>query len=192
MSDLLTIAFAAIFIENVVLTKFLGMCPLLGVSKNLKSAIGMSVAVLFVIVGSSVLTWTVYEFILDTSLNLQYMDLLVFILIIAAFVQLTELFIKKTSPALYKSLGIYLPLITTNCVVLFVALENIAKGFNFSEMLVYSTAVPLGFMMILIIFASIRERLDSSDTPNAFFGSPIALITLAIMSLAFSGLAGII
>lgn len=192
MAELLTIAFAAIFIENVVLTKFLGMCPLLGVSKNLKSAIGMSFAVLFVIVGSSILTWTVYEFILDTELNLQYMDLLVFILIIAAFVQFTELFIKKTSPALYKSLGIFLPLITTNCVVLFVALENIARGFNFTEMLVYSTAVPLGFMLILIIFASIRERLDSSDTPKAMFGSPIALITLAIMSLAFSGLAGII
>lgn len=192
MADLLTIAFAAIFIENIVLTKFLGMCPLLGVSKKLDSAIGMSIAVLFVIFGSSVLTWAVYEFILDTSLNLQYMDLLVFILIIAAFVQFTELFIKKTSPALYKSLGIYLPLITTNCVVLYVALENIAQGFNFAEMVVYSISVPLGFMMILIIFSSIRERLDSADTPLALKGAPIALITLAIMSLAFSGLAGII
>lgn len=192
MADLLTIAFAAIFIENIVLTKFLGMCPLLGVSKKLDSAIGMSIAVLFVIFGSSVLTWAVYEFILDTSLNLQYMDLLVFILIIAAFVQFTELFIKKTSPALYKSLGIYLPLITTNCVVLYVALKNIDLGFNFAEMVVYSISVPLGFMMILIIFSSIRERLDSADTPVALKGAPIALITLAIMSLAFSGLAGII
>ncbi|HHX51975.1 MAG TPA: RnfABCDGE type electron transport complex subunit A [Erysipelothrix sp.] len=192
MADLLTIAFAAIFIENVVLTKFLGMCPLMGVSRNLKSAIGMSLAVLFVIVGSSILTWAVYEYILDTALNLQYMDLLVFILIIAAFVQFTELFIKKSSPSLYKSLGIFLPLITTNCVVLYVALENIVNGFNFVEMLVYSTAVSLGFMLILVIFASIRERLDSSATPKAFFGSPIALITLAIMALAFTGLAGII
>lgn len=192
MAELLTIAFAAIFIENVVLTKFLGMCPLMGVSKNLKSAIGMSFAVLFVILGSSILTWTIYEFILDTELNLQYMDLLVFILVIAAFVQFTELFIKKTSPALYKSLGIFLPLITTNCVVLYVALENIVRGFGFVEMLVYATSVSLGFMLILIIFAGIRERLDSADTPKAFFGSPIALVTLAIMSLAFSGLAGII
>lgn len=192
MAELLTLAFAAIFIENVVLTKFLGMCPIMGVSKKLDSAIGMSFAVLFVILGSSILTWSIYEFVLDTELNLQYMDLLVFILIIAAFVQFTELFIKKASPALYKSLGIFLPLITTNCVVLYVALENIARGFNFTEMLVYSTAVPLGFMLILVIFASIRERLDSADTPKAFAGGPIALVTLAIMSLAFSGLAGII
>lgn len=192
MAELLTLAFAAIFIENVVLTKFLGMCPLLGVSKKLDSAIGMGLAVIFVIFGSSVLTWSVYEFILDTELNLQYMDLLVFILIIAAFVQFVEMFIKKASPALYKSLGIYLPLITTNCVVLFVALENIAQGFNFTQMLVYSLAVPTGFMMILVIFSSIRERLESSETPKAFAGAPIALITLAIMSLAFSGLAGII
>lgn len=192
MAELLTLAFAAIFIENVVLTKFLGMCPLLGVSKKLDSAIGMGLAVIFVIFGSSVLTWSVYEFILDTELNLQYMDLLVFILIIAAFVQFVEMFIKKASPALYKSLGIYLPLITTNCVVLFVALENIAQGFNFAQMLVYSLAVPTGFMMILVIFSSIRERLESSETPKAFAGAPIALITLAIMSLAFSGLAGII
>lgn len=192
MAELLTIAFAAIFIENVVLTKFLGMCPLMGVSKQLKSAIGMSFAVLFVIFGSSVITWAIYEFILNTELNLQYMDLLVFILVIAAFVQFTEMFIKKTSPALYKSLGIFLPLITTNCVVLYVALENIARGFGFVEMLVYSTAVSLGFMLILVIFSSIRERLDSASTPKAFAGSPIALITLAIMSLAFSGLAGII
>lgn len=192
MAELLTLAFAAIFIENVVLTKFLGMCPLLGVSKKLDSAIGMGLAVIFVIFGSSVLTWSVYEFILDTELNLQYMDLLVFILIIAAFVQFVEMFIKKASPALYKSLGIYLPLITTNCVVLFVALENIAQGYNFAQMLVYSLAVPTGFMMILVIFSSIRERLESSETPKAFAGAPIALITLAIMSLAFSGLAGII
>lgn len=191
MVELLTLAFAAIFIENVVLTKFLGMCPLIGVSKKLDSAIGMGLAVIFVIFGASIITWTVYEFIL-TPLNIKYMDLLVFILIIAAFVQFVEMFIKKTSPALYKSLGIYLPLITTNCVVLFVALENITKGHNFWQMLVYSLAVPTGFTMILIIFSSIRERLDSADTPQAFVGTPIAFITLAIMSLAFSGLAGII
>lgn len=192
MVELLTLAFAAIFIENVVLTKFLGMCPVLGVSKKLDSAVGMGAAVVFVIFGSSVLTWSIYEFVLDTELNLQYMDLLVFILVIAAFVQFVELFIKKASPALYSSLGIYLPLITTNCVVLFVALENISRGFNFLEMVVYSISVPLGFMMILIIFAAIRERLDGADTPKAFKGAPIALITLAIMALAFSGLAGII
>ncbi len=115
-----------------------------------------------------------------------------FILVIASFVQFVELFIKKISPALYKALGIFLPLITTNCVVLFVALENIKNGFSWSEMLVYSIAVPIGFMLIMVIFTSIRERLDSSETPVAWKGAPIALISMAVMAMAFGGLAGII
>lgn len=191
MSELLTLAFAAIFIENVVLYNFLGMCPLLGTTKKMSNAIGMSLAVLFVIFGSSIMTYAIFNLVLVPA-NIEYMDLLVFILVIAAFVQFVELFIKKTSPALYKALGIYLPLITTNCVVLFVALENIKNGFSWTEMLVYSVAVPIGFMLIMVIFTAIRERLDSSETPVAWKGAPIALITMAVMAMAFGGLAGII
>ena len=157
----------------------------------MSNAIGMSLAVMFVIFGSSVMTYAIYHFILVKA-NIVYMDLLVFILVIAAFVQFVELFLKKTSPALYKALGIFLPLITTNCVVLFVALENIKNGFSWAEMLVYSIAVPLGFMLIMVVFTAIRERLDSSETPIAWKGAPIALITMAVMAMAFGGLAGII
>lgn len=189
--NLFTIAFTALIIENVVLNNFLGMCPTIGVSKKLSSAIGMGLAVVFVIFGSSILTWLIYHFIL-VPMSIQYMDLLVFILVIAAFVQFVELFVKKTSPALYKSLGIYLPLITTNCVVLFVALENISRGYNFVEMLVYNLSVSVGFCLILIIFSTIRERLDAATTPKAFKGAPIAFITFGLMALAFSGLAGLL
>lgn len=189
--DLITIAFAAIVVENIVLTSFLGMCPLLGVTKKLSSAIGMGFAVLFVIFGSSLITYLIHHLLLVPN-NIAYMDLLVFILVIAAFVQFVEMFVKKYSPALYKSLGIYLPLITTNCVVLYVALENIKRGYNFIEMCIYSLAVPVGFMMIMVIFAGIRERLDAAKTPKSFKGSPIALITLALIAMAFSGLSGII
>lgn len=191
MSELLILAFTAIFIQNIVLYNFLGMCPVMGVSKKLSSAIGMGLAVIFVIFGSSIITYSIYHLILVPA-KLEYMDLLVFILVIAAFVQFIELLIKKTSAELYKSLGIYLPLITTNCAVLFVALENIKQGFNFTEMLVYSLAVPVGFLMILIIFSAIRERLEVASTPKYFKGSPVALIVLAIMAFAFSGLAGIL
>ena len=191
MSELLTIAFTAIFLQNVVLYNFLGMCPTLGVSKKLSSAVGMGVAVIFTIFGSSIITYAIYHLILEPT-NLQYMDLLVFILVIASFVQFIELFIKKTSKELYKSLGIYLPLITTNCAVLFVALENIKQGFTVPEMLVYSLAVSIGFLIVLVIFSAIRERLEAADTPKYFVGNPVAMIVLAIMAFAFSGLAGII
>ncbi len=191
MTELLTIAFAAIFIENVVLYSFLGMCPILGTTKKMSNAVGMSLAVFFVIFGSSIITYAIYNLVLVPA-SIEYMDLLVFILVIASFVQFVELFIKKISPALYKALGIFLPLITTNCVVLFVALENIKNGFSWSEMLVYSIAVPIGFMLIMVIFTSIRERLDSSETPVAWKGAPIALISMAVMAMAFGGLAGII
>ncbi len=191
MGELLTLAFTAVFIQNIVLYNFLGMCPALGVSKKLSSAVGMGVAVIFTIFGSSIITYGIYYLILE-PLGLEYMDLLVFILVIAAFVQFIELFIKKTSADLYQSLGIYLPLITTNCAVLFVALENIKQGFNFAEMVVYSLAVPVGFLMVLVIFSAIRERLEVANTPKYFKGNPVAMIVLAIMAFAFSGLAGII
>jgi len=191
MSALITLFISNVLISNVVLTKFLGMCPLLGVSRKSSSAIGMSLAVIFVIVGSSIFTWTLYYTVL-VPLNLQYMDLITFILVIAAFVQFVELFLKKYSPSLYKGLGIYLPLITTNCVVLYVTLDNIIQGFDFVEMLVYSFAVPTGFMLVLYIFSTIRERLDASSVPNAFKGNPIALIVAALMAAIFTSFAGLV
>jgi len=191
MTALITLFISNVVISNVVLTKFLGMCPLLGVSRKSSSAIGMGLAVIFVIVGASIFTWTLYYMVLE-PLHLEYMDLITFILVIAAFVQFVEMFLKKYSPALYKALGIYLPLITTNCVVLYVTLENITRGFDFIEMLVYSAAVPTGFMLVLYIFSTIRERLDQSNVPAAFKGNPIALIVAALMAAVFTSFAGLV
>ena len=186
MGELFTLLITCVFINNVVLNQFLGMCPFMGVSKKASSAIGMGVAVTFVIV-----TYLLYYFVL-TPLQIQFMDLITFILVIASLVQLTEMFIKKTSPSLYKSLGVYLPLITTNCVVLNVCLENIQQQYDFVHMLVYSVATPLGFALVLYIFSAIRERLDACEVPNPFKGNPIALIVAGIMALAFGGLAGLV
>ncbi|MBR2809431.1 MAG: RnfABCDGE type electron transport complex subunit A [Erysipelotrichaceae bacterium] len=190
MKDLFLMAIGLVFINNVVLTKFLGLCPFVGVSKRSKDSLGMGLAVIFVVFVSSIITYAIYHLILK-PLDITYMQLITFILVIASFVQFTEMFIKKNSPTLYKSLGVYLPLITTNCIVLAVANQNISQGYSFVEMLVHSVSVPLGFAIMLYIFALIRERLDSADTPNAFKGNPIAIITLAIMALAMAGLAGI-
>jgi electron transport complex protein RnfA len=190
MKDLFLMAIGLVFINNVVLTKFLGLCPFVGVSKRSKDSLGMGLAVIFVVFVSSIITYAIYHLILK-PLDITYMQLITFILVIAFFVQFTEMFIKKNSPSLYKSLGVYLPLITTNCIVLAVANQNISQGYSFVEMLVHSVSVPLGFAIMLYIFALIRERLDSADTPNAFKGNPIAIITLAIMALAMAGLAGI-
>ena len=191
MGELFTLLITCVFINNVVLNQFLGMCPFMGVSKKASSAIGMGVAVTFVIVEASIVTYLLYYFVL-TPLQIQFMDLITFILIIASLVQLTEMFIKKTSPSLYKSLGVYLPLITTNCVVLNVCLENIQQQYDFVHMLVYSVATPLGFALVLYIFSTIRERLDACEVPNPFKGNPIALIVAGIMALAFGGLAGLV
>ncbi len=189
--ELFTLFITAVLINNVVLNQFLGMCPFMGVSKKSSSAVGMGAAVTFVVVAASIVTYVLYKLVLD-PLNIQYMDLLTFILVIAALVQLTEMIIKKTSPSLNKALGVYLPLITTNCVVLNVALENIKQGFDFVQMLTYSFAIPIGFTLVLYIFSTIRERLDAAKTPLAFKGNPIALIVAGIMALAFSGLAGLV
>ena len=191
MMDLFSMALSAILINNVVLSKFLGCCPLLGVSKNSKSAIGMGLAVIFVIFGASLITYGLYYFVL-VPLNIEYMQLITFILVIATFVQFVEMFIKKYSASLYKSLGIYLPLITTNCVVLFVAQDNITQGYNLIETIVNSISVPAGFMLVLYLFSCLRERLDSADTLESWKGNPIALVTAALMALAFSGFAGIV
>jgi electron transport complex protein RnfA len=189
--ELFSLFIAAIFINNIVLNRFLGICPFMGVSRKTSSALGMGGAVTFVMVGASLSTYAIYHLILDPR-DLQYMDLITFILVIASFVQLTELIIKKFFPPLYKSLGIFLPLITTNCAVLFVALQNISQRFNFQEMVVYAFAVPIGFTLVLYLFSAIRERLDLAKTPLPFKGNPIAMIVAALMALAFSGLAGLV
>lgn len=191
MGELVTLLVTSVLINNVILNQFLGMCPFMGVSKKRSSAIGMGVAVMFVIVVAAIVTYGLYYLVL-VPLGLEFMDLITFILVIASLVQLTEMFIKKTSPSLYKSLGVYLPLITTNCVVLNVCLVNISNHYDFGQMLVYSFGTPLGFALVLYIFSTIRERLDFCDVPKPFIGNPIALIVAAIMSMAFSGLAGIV
>ncbi|WP_281627540.1 RnfABCDGE type electron transport complex subunit A [Traorella massiliensis] len=191
MSELFTLFLGAAIINNIILTRFLGMCPFLGVSKKVDSALGMGAAVTFVIFVSSIVTYTLYYQVLEPA-GLEYMDLITFILVIAAFVQLVEMIIKKFSPALYKALGIYLPLITTNCAVLGVALDNISNGYDFVEMCTYSLAVPIGFALVLFIFSTIRERLDTANTQPSFKGNPIALIVAGLMALAFSGLAGLV
>lgn len=191
MGELVTLLVTSVLINNVILNQFLGMCPFMGVSKKRSSAIGMGVAVMFVIVVAAIVTYGLYYLVL-VPLGLEFMDLITFILVIASLVQLTEMFIKKTSPSLYKSLGVYLPLITTNCVVLNVCLVNISNHYDFAQMLVYSFSTPLGFALVLYIFSTIRERLDLCDVPKPFIGNPIALIVAAIMSMAFSGLAGIV
>lgn len=189
--NLFALFLSAMLINNIVLTKFLGMCPFMGVSTHLDSAIGMGAAVIFVIFGASVLSWLLYYFVL-VKLNLEYMELITFILLIAAFVQFVELFLKKYSPGLYKSLGIYLPLITTNCTVLYVAQDNITQGYNLAQTMVNSIATPAGFMLMLVIFATIRERLNGNDVPKAFKGNPIAFVCAGIMAIAFSALAGLV
>jgi len=189
--NLFSLFISAMLINNIILSKFIGMCPFMGVSTRLDSAIGMGLAVIFVIFGASVLSWLLYYFVL-VPLEMEYLELLTFILLIASFVQFVELFVKKNSPTLYKQLGIYLPLITTNCAVLYVAQDNITQGYNLIETMVNSIAVPAGFMLMLVIFATIRERLESSDIPRAFKGNPIAFVVAAIMALAFSSLAGLV
>lgn len=191
MTDLLSLFVGSIVINNVVLTKFLGMCPLMGVSRKTSSAVGMGLAVVFVIFFSSIFTYVLYYTVL-VPMHLEYMDLITFIAVIAAFVQFVEMVLKKYSPALYKALGIYLPLITTNCVVLYVTLVNITNGFDFYEMLIYSFATPVGFLMVLYIFSTIRERLDFAPIPKAFVGNPIAFVVAAILAAIFTSFAGLV
>ncbi|MCF0112069.1 MAG: electron transport complex subunit RsxA [Erysipelotrichaceae bacterium] len=191
MGDLLTLFLSTVLIDNIILSHFLGMCPFMGVSKNRSSALGMGFAVLFVIVGASLLSYALYYLAL-VPLGLEYLELITFILVIACFVQFTELFLKKFIPSLYKSLGIFLPLITTNCAVLYVALDNITNSYDLAHTIVNSVGVSVGFMLILYIFSTIRERLDASTPLKSFVGNPLALITAGLMALAFSGLAGLI
>ncbi len=191
MSELIAIAFTAFFIENVLLTQFLGICSFIGVGKKRSSSLGMGLAVVVVIILASILTWSIYNYVM-LPLEIGYMRTIVFILVIAALVQIMEILIKRFSPALYKALGIYLPLITTNCAVLGVALINVNNGYNFPQMLVYSTFIPLGYLFVMYIFAIIREKIELAPVPKAFKGIPIAMIVAALLAIIFSRFGGVI
>lgn len=190
MKEILLIAFAAIITENFIFSRFLGICPFLGVSEKPSTAAGMGFAVMFVMTISSALTWLVYKFILIPS-GLEYIKTIAFILIIAALVQIIEMFLKKFVPSLYQALGIYLPLITTNCAVLGAALLNIQNGFNFIESVVFGLAAAIGFTVALLIFAGVRERLRFTTPPAAFKGLPLLLVSAGLIAMAFSGFSGI-
>lgn len=191
MMELITLFIGLTFVNNVVLSKFYAVCPLLGVSKNPKNALNMGYAVTFVIVVASAITWLLYYYVLVPA-DLAYLDLITFILVIASLVQFVEMFLKKTSPAIYKAMGVYLPLITTNCAVLGVALDNISAGYNFIESVVAGLAVSIGFTIVIYVFATIRERLEIANVPESFKGTPIALITAGIMACAIAGIAGLV
>ena len=187
---LLFIFLSAILINNFVLSRFLGICPFLGVSKKTDTAIGMSLAVIFVMILASIITWLLN--ILLVSLGLSFLTTIVFILIIATLVQFVEIVLKKTSPGLYEALGIYLPLITTNCAVLGVALLNVQENYTLIETVVNSAGAALGFALALILFSTIRERMELSDIPAPFKGTASALITAGLLSMAFMGFQGLV
>ncbi len=187
--DLLVLAIGAIFVSNILLAQYLGNCPFLGVSKRLSTAIGMGLAVIFVVTLASIFTWLIYHYLMK-PLGLEYLQTLIFILVIAALVQFVEIFLKKKSKVVYDALGIYLPLITTNCAVMGIALLNIKKDLGFLQMVIFAPASAAGFMLAIVLFAGIRERLMISPVPNAMRGTAIGLLTAGIMSLAFLGFAG--
>lgn len=194
MSDvtkIILIAVSAALVNNVVLSQFLGLCPFLGVSKNMKSAAGMGVAVIFVIAISSAVANLIYQFIL-VPFHIEYLQTIVFILVIAALVQFVEMFLKKALPALHKTLGVYLPLITTNCAVLGVALNNVTDNYNFLESVVNGVGTAVGFTISIVILAGIREKIEDNDIPAPFRGMPIVLLTAGLMAIAFMGFSGLI
>ena len=185
------IIIGAIFVNNVVFAQFLGICPFLGVSSKVDTSIGMGAAVTFVMTLASIVAWSIQEFIL-VPFQIEYMQTIVFILVIAALVQMVEIILKKVSPSLYQALGIFLPLITTNCAVLGVAILMIQKEFNLLQSFVFSVATAVGFAMALVLFAGLRERLELDGVPAALKGNPIALITAAILAMAFMGFSGLV
>ena len=190
MQVMIGILISAILSENFILVKFYGICPFMGVSKKTDTAIGMGMAVTFVMAIASAATWAVNEFLL-IPLDLQYMQTVAFILVIASIVQFVEMFLKKFVPALYQALGIFLPLITTNCAVLGVALVNVQKGYSLIQSVGNGAAGGIGFTIAIVLFASIRERVDKTDCPESFKGFPIALIAAGLMALAFMGFSGL-
>ncbi|MEE0753322.1 electron transport complex protein RnfA [Frisingicoccus sp.] len=191
VTGLVSILLAAILTNNFVLSKFLGICPFLGVSKKLDTAVGMSAAVIFVMVLATAVTWPIQTFLLDPN-GLGYLQTIVFILIIAALVQFVEIFLKKYMVSLYSALGIYLPLITTNCAVLGVTVLNIDEGYNFVESIVNSIGAGLGFMLAMAIFAGVRGRMETSDVPKFLQGLPIVLVAASIVACSFLGFQGLV
>ena len=185
------IIIGAIFVNNVVLAQFLGICPFLGVSSKVNTSLGMGAAVTFVMALTSIVAWSIQTYIL-VPLHIEYMQTIVFILVIAALVQMVEIVLKKVSPSLYQALGIFLPLITTNCAVLGVAILMIQKEFNLLQSFTYSVATAVGFGLALVIFAGIRERLELEDIPSAMKGIPVSLIVAAILAMAFMGFSGLV
>lgn len=188
--EYLLIFVSAIFVNNIVLSQFLGICPFLGVSKKIDTALGMGMAVAFVLTISTTVTFLVQKYVLD-PLSLQYLQTITFVLVIAALVQMVEIVLKKVSPLLYQSLGIFLPLITTNCAVLGVAILVIQKDFSLIESIVYSVATALGFALALVVFAGLREQLSLVSVPKAMKGVAVVLVTAGLLSLAFMGFSGV-
>ena len=197
-AQLFSVALGAILVNNFIVAQFLGICPFMGVSKKVETASGMGLAVIFVMGLASAICWPINQFLLvnpaiygEGGPNLAFMQTVVFILVIAALVQFIEMFLKKSMPSLYEALGIYLPLITTNCAVLGVVLQNTQNGYDFITSVVYGITGGLGFMLAIVIFASIRERLTFSECPKAFEGFPIALMTAGLVALSFMGFSGL-
>ena len=191
MKELFLIAVGSALVNNVVLSQFLGLCPFLGVSKNVKTSAGMGAAVIFVITIASFVTSVIYKGIL-VNLNLEFLQTIVFILVIAALVQFVEMFLKKSMPPLYEALGVYLPLITTNCAVLGVALTNVQKSYSILESVINGVGTSVGFTIAIVMLAGVREKIEHNDVPYSFQGSPIVLITVGLMAIAFFGFSGLI
>ena len=191
MEKFLIILMTSVLVNNYVLVRFLGICPFLGVSKKLNQAVGMGIAVTFVMLLASAATYPIYTYLLEPN-GMNYMRTIVFILVIAALVQLVEIILKRYIPALHKSLGIYLPLITTNCAVLGVTINNINDGFTFAESMVSSLGCGLGFLLAMVLFAGVRSRIEDANPPEAFRGLPITLISASIVALSFMGFAGLV
>jgi electron transport complex protein RnfA len=191
MKELIVILMSAVLVNNFVLAKFLGICPFLGVSKKLDSAVGMSIAVIFVLLMSSAVTWPIQYYLLDPY-SMGYLQTIVFILVIAALVQLVEIALKRYIPALHQGLGVYLPLITTNCAVLGVTILNIDENYNFIESMINALGAGLGFLLAMFLFAGVRMRMEDCDAPKSFAGIPITLVAASIVSVSFMGFAGVI
>lgn len=186
-----TIIIGAIFVNNIVLSKFLGICPFLGVSSRVETSIGMGAAVTFVMAITALVVWPLQEYVLQ-PFGIEYMQTIVFILVIAALVQMVEIILKKVSPTLYQALGIFLPLITTNCAVLGIAILAVQKEYNLGQSVVFSAATAIGFSLALVLFAGLRERLELENIPRAMKGMPIALLTAGILAMAFMGFSGLV
>ncbi len=188
--EIISLSLGAILIENFIFVRFLGICPFLGVSKKIDTAVGMGFAVIFVMTVASAVTWLVDDLLL-VRFELEYMRTVAFILVIASLVQFVEMVLMKTMPPLYQALGIFLPLITTNCAVLGAALVNIDEGFTFIESVIFGFSAGIGFLIAIVLFASIRERLEYADCPKAFKGFPLALVTASLLAIAFMGFQGL-